>query len=250
MAHDLMTPSKITAWLECPHYLTLRSQVESGQLDDPKPVFGSFARLVADKGLAHEQECLEDYRRQGLSIFEVSERREHERFADWVARVGNPLEQDYDVVYQMPFVHDGIRGIADFVVRVRDPETGAISYEPVDAKLTRVEAKPGHVLQLCFYADAIEALTGAPANECTSGWDRANWSLCASTSSVRTGAGYVPSSPLPWTPVQMPRPSHDRARIARSASSTRVCEERWRSEDSLIYVAGIRQTRHRRPGRS
>ena len=38
-----------------------------------------------------------------------------------------------------------------------------MSYEPVDAKLARVEAKPGHVLQLCFYADAIEAVTGVTA---------------------------------------------------------------------------------------
>ena len=74
--------------------------------------------------------------------------------------MGNPFDAGWDVIYQMPFVHDGMRGIADFVVRVEDPETGAVSYEPVDAKLARVEAKPGHVLQLCFYADAIEALTG------------------------------------------------------------------------------------------
>ena len=98
MPQRLMTPSKVTAWLECPHYLTLRSQVDSGQLNDPKPVFGSFARLVADKGLAHERDCLEDYRRQGMSILEVPQRREGERFSDWVARVGNPLDMDYDVV--------------------------------------------------------------------------------------------------------------------------------------------------------
>lgn len=50
--------------------------------------------------------------------------------------------------------------MADFVLRVADEETGQVSYEPVDAKLARSEAKPGHVLQLCFYAEAIEALTG------------------------------------------------------------------------------------------
>jgi hypothetical protein len=141
-----MTPSKVTAWLECAHYLTLRNRVDSGHLHDPKPVFGSFARLLADKGLAHERDCLEDYRRQRMSILEVPQRREGERFSDWVARVGNPLDQDYDVLYQMPFVHDGIRGIADFVVRACDPESGAVSHEPVDANLTRIEAKPGHVL--------------------------------------------------------------------------------------------------------
>ena len=84
-----------------------------------------------------------------------------ERFDDWVARVGTPWDDGYDVIYQMPFVHDGMRGIADFLVRVDGPSGGACSYEPVDAKLARVEAKPGHVLQLCFYADALRAATGA-----------------------------------------------------------------------------------------
>src|SRR5262245_9064401 len=111
-----MTPSKVAAWLECPHYLTLRSQVDGELIDDPKPVFGSFARLVADKGLAHERNCLEDYRRQQKSILEVSQRRQGENFSDWVERIDNPLEQDYDVLYQMPLIHNGIRGIADFVI--------------------------------------------------------------------------------------------------------------------------------------
>jgi len=37
--------------------------------------------------------------------------------------------------------------------------------KPVDAKLTRIEGKPGHVLQLCFYADALEAVTGRAPRE-------------------------------------------------------------------------------------
>ncbi len=71
------------------------------------------------------------------------------------------MADGHDVVFQMPFVHDGIRGIADFLVRTVDPDTGAVTYEPVDAKLARNEAKPGHVLQLCFYAEALTASTGA-----------------------------------------------------------------------------------------
>ena len=90
--------------------------------------FGSFARLVADKGLAHERELSRGLPCQGeVHPRGLRRRRQGESFADWVARVGNPLDQDYDVVYQMPFVHDGIRGIADFLVRVDDPETGAVS---------------------------------------------------------------------------------------------------------------------------
>lgn len=35
--------------------------------------FGSFARLLANKGLEHEAECLSAYRAQGLSILEIPE---------------------------------------------------------------------------------------------------------------------------------------------------------------------------------
>ena len=241
MAQRLMTPSKVTAWLECPHYLTLRGRVDSGLIDDPKPMFGSFARLLADKGLAHEQDCLQHYRREGLSILEIPQRDKRERFSDWVDRVGSPLNGDWDVLYQMPFIHDGIRGIADFVVRVRDPESGAISYEPVDAKLTRTEAKPGHVLQLCFYADAIEALTGTPVqrmhiwlgsgeletlrvNEFRPYWRRLRAQLSAAID-VGPDSATVPQ-PCAHCPF---------------CEFNAVCEDRWRAEDSLIYVAGIRQ---------
>ena len=46
----------------------MRSQVDSGTLTEPDLSFGSFARLLAEKGLAHEKECLTDYRRQDKSI--------------------------------------------------------------------------------------------------------------------------------------------------------------------------------------
>lgn len=36
MQQRLITPSKVSAWLECPHYLTLQSRVEEGLLTRPK----------------------------------------------------------------------------------------------------------------------------------------------------------------------------------------------------------------------
>ncbi len=157
----LLTPSKVTAWLDCPHYLTLTAEVDDGTRP-PKPemTFGSFAKLLLDKGLTHEQECLAHYRQQGKSILEVPGKADGQTFSAWVETVGNPLFANHDVIYQMPFVNNGIRGGRRLPRAGAGPVTGEINFEPVDAKLTRIEAKPGHVLQLCFYADAIEALTG------------------------------------------------------------------------------------------
>lgn len=150
-----LTPSKITAWLDCAHYLTLRNLVDNGTLPQPQSTFGEFAKLLLEKGQQHERQCLDEYEANGKSILRVPDRLKGETFESWVIRVGDRLGEGYDVIYQMPLIHDGVRGIADFLVR-----TDAGGYEPVDAKLARAEAKPGHVLQLCFYADALEALTG------------------------------------------------------------------------------------------
>jgi predicted RecB family nuclease len=237
----LLTPSKITAWLDCAHSLTLRDQVDAGLITEPDVHVGSFARLVLSKGLEHEQECLEHYRADGQSVFEVPERGRGESFSAWVARVGNPLSEGFDVVYQMPFVHDGVRGIADFLTAVDDPTTGRRAYEPVDAKLARSEAKPGHLLQLCFYAEALEALTGDlpdqlhlwlgsgrveshQASSFLPYWRRMRGQLAALMSH--------PQGDLVTTPEPCPH--------CEFCEFADLCTQGWRSSDALHYVAGCR----------
>jgi uncharacterized protein len=155
----LLTPSKITAWLDCPHFLTLRHEVDSGAREQPPHLFGEMAQMLLDKGSDHEAQVLARYEAAGRTVHRVPERSQHESFAAWAGRVAGTLGEEHDVLYQMPFVHDGIRGVADFLERVVT-DGGQVTYEPVDAKLARGSAKPGHVLQLCFYAEAIGARTG------------------------------------------------------------------------------------------
>ena len=68
MAERLLTPSKITAWLDCAHYLTLKHEVEAGTRPRPRQPFGSFAQLLLDKGLEHEADVLARYEADGRSI--------------------------------------------------------------------------------------------------------------------------------------------------------------------------------------
>lgn len=240
MPQRLITPSKVSAWLECPHYLTLQTRVEEGLLTRPKSLFGSFAELVMAKGVKHEEACLAAYRQQDANILEV-EPRSGRSFQQWVADVGNPLTGEYDVVYQMPFIFDGMRGISDFLIKKTDPDSGAVRYEPVDAKLARTEARPGHVLQLCFYADAIKDLTGVDpreihlwlgsgeieslrANDFRPYWHRLRGRLATA----------LDAGPQADT---APRPcSH-----CEYCEFSNLCDQQLRQEDSLFYVAGIRQ---------
>ncbi|HYN34175.1 MAG TPA: TM0106 family RecB-like putative nuclease [Ilumatobacteraceae bacterium] len=240
MAERLLTPSKITAWLDCAHFLTLRHEVEAGTRTVERSPFGEMAQMLLDKGLEHEQAVLDRYRADGLSVFEVSEREKNESFQHWVDRVGNVLAEGHDVVFQMPFVHDGIRGVADFLRRVDDAEAGTFTYEPIDAKLARNAAKPGHVLQLCFYAEAIEATTGRLPErmhiELGSGrvetvrvadvlayWRRLRGQLAK----LLTEGVAVDTRPKPCDHCQF-------------CEFELVCEADWRAADSLVHVAGVR----------
>ena len=71
--------------------------MDAGVLADETAGFGSLARLLVDKGLQHEAECLAEYRRRDLDVFEVPTRRTGESFSDWVDRVGNPLDSGHQV---------------------------------------------------------------------------------------------------------------------------------------------------------
>ena len=241
MDDRLLTPSKITAWLDCEHYLTLNRQVDERSLIVEPSGFNSFARLLADKGLEHEQSCLDLYRSQGLNVFEVPDRPKTERFASYVERIGNPLDAGYDVIYQMPLIHNGLRGVADFLVRTTDPETGASWYEPVDAKLARNEAKPGHVLQLCFYSDALQALTGVLPR------DVHLWLGSGETQPIRLIEVWAYWQRLRLQLASLmnddTRPSEtkpERCSHCMYCEFAGICENEWRNNDSLVYLTGSR----------
>jgi predicted RecB family nuclease len=235
----LLTPSKITAWLDCAHYLTLRHEVDSGQRPPEPHRFGDMAQLLVDKGTRHERDVMRRYVVDRRTVVEVAPRGPREAFAAWVGRVTPELRRGHDVLYQMPFVHRGVRGIADFLERVDQPD-GSFTYEPVDAKLARSAAKPGHVLQLCFYAEAIEEQLGAGPErlhvELGSGareslrvqdvlpyWRRLRDRLAALVADPPTAA----TEPVPC----------DHCAFCEFA---RVCDAQWRAADSLVHVAGMR----------
>ena len=242
MAERLLTPSKITAWLDCAHFLTLKHEVEAGTRTVERSPFGEMAQMLLDKGIEHERAVLARYRLDGFTVFEVPEqnRAGGESFQQWVDRVGDVLGERHDVVFQMPFVHEGIRGIADFLHRVDDDETGTFTYEPIDAKLARKEAKPGHVLQLCFYAEAIAASTGRMPEwlhiELGSGRSEAvrvadvlpYWRrLRGQLAKLLTAGVEVDTRPKPCDHCQF-------------CEFELVCDAAWRAADSLVHVAGVR----------
>ncbi len=220
---------------------------------------GEMAEMLMAKGQAHEDAVLARYEAEGRSIYRVPPRNTPadstptdttaassgsdvgwESFADWVERVGNPMADGWDVIYQLPMIHDGVRGVADFLVRVEAAGDVPEHYEAVDAKLARQEAKPGHVLQLCFYADALEALTGHRGEH-----------IHLELGSGRTETIRLTQVDAYWRRMkgQLVRALGGAASAATVAEPCNhcnfcefadVCNSGWRENDSLVFVAGIR----------
>ena len=258
-AHVMLSPSKITAWLECEHYLTLKTKDElltkkgvkkkQSLSQKPDPGFATppedFADMLRKKGDLHEQRCLKQFKETfPNSVYEVPERNEaqYENFAEWVERTGNPMQDNHSVIFQMPFVHEGIRGVADFLLR-KEYENGKITYEPVDSKLSRTGAKQGHLLQLLFYAEAIEAKTGIRPRQVH----------------VLLGTGETESFNVRdywWYWKRLQRqvkesmdPANTKETTPEKCSHCGFCEyhythcqPQWEKEDSLIFLSGIRKS--------
>ena len=151
MVERLLTPSKITAWLGCGHYLSLRNQVDSGLLSPRSTPLGEFAELLIDKGNQHESSCLDDYEAMGKTIYEVPGRNANETFAQWVDRVSGSLDTGFDVIYQMPFHsrryarHRRLSRARGGVTRIRPLRTGG---READAQQSEARTRDAVVLLL------------------------------------------------------------------------------------------------------
>ena len=67
MTDRLLTPSKITAWLDCAHFLNLRHQVDAGtRRPSSSRASARWRDLLVEKGDQHEADCLAEYREAGL----------------------------------------------------------------------------------------------------------------------------------------------------------------------------------------
>ena len=260
----LLSPSKITAWLDCEHYLTLKNNPERrrnrkqsrGTSDSEKSETlqeegigileapTDFADMLRKKGDLHERKCLENYKEKfGSSVFEVPEqnREEGESFEAWVERVGNPMNGEYEIIFQMPFIYEGVRGIADFLEKTEN--NGKVVYEPVDSKLARAGAKQGHLLQLLFYTEAVEDLTGERPEKIH----------------VELGSGERESFLVSdyWWYWQRLRKKLIKVVETDSSTDTKPekcshcgicefyweeCRPEWRANDSLVFLSGIRKT--------
>ena len=194
--------------------------------------------LVRAKGIEHERAWLDRLRDAGRSIITIA----GEGYVDWTreaARTEQAMRDRADVIYQGVFVNEPWRGIADFVVRVATPSAlGPWSFEAWDTKLAR-HPKPHFILQLCWYSEQLARVQGT---------EPALMHVVLGTNDVvpfalRDFAAYyraVRNRFLRMVDERRETYSYPVSHC-RLCGYTSVCEQRWRHDDHLSLVAGIRR---------
>ena len=111
-------------------------------------------QLVQDKGVEHELSFLATLKAAGRVVTDFTGQKEHFQATVAAMRRGD------EIIYQGYLERDEFGGYPDFLVRVDSLSSlGPWSYEPWDTKLAR-HPKPYFLVQLCCYAEMIEAVQG------------------------------------------------------------------------------------------
>ena len=232
-----LAPSDLSRHLGCAHATTLALEAARGEREGPHRG-GEYEQLIFEKGEEHERAYLARLRADGREVTEIER---SGSYADMAARTRSAMEAGAEVIYQATFEIGRWRGHADFLEHVPgETGFGAFGYEAVDTKLARNEARPAHVLQLCFYSAGIAAVQGASPVlmhiELGSGRReslRPRDFDAYFARAQRSLEGFVGAPPAT---VALPCAACD------MCGFRAVCEAEWREKDDLSYVADIRRT--------
>jgi uncharacterized protein len=133
--------------LEHPERIPAQDDPPAGPVED-------IDRILREHGDAHEREVLELLRAAGRDVAEIPDA------ADALERTLRAMRSGREIVYQGHLRLPLFAGVADFLVRIDEPSRlGDHGYEVWDAKLAR-RARPYFLVQLCAYAEMLEAVQG------------------------------------------------------------------------------------------
>ena len=206
----------------------------STELEWATPDEDEEPELAAKKGEEHEQRWLRGLqaREPGLVKIACGDPRAAELT---LAAMGAGAP----VIYQAHLVVDGWQGYPDFLFRC--PGNGCTCrghhYTPWDTKLAR-SAKPYFLVQLCAYADMLEAMRGFRPAELVfvlgQGTERRFQTATSSTTTASSGDRSSPSR-ADWTLGDVPDPGLDRSWGRWEEAAEKLLE----ASDHLSLVAGI-----------
>jgi predicted RecB family nuclease len=249
----------LVGYLECEHLTALERAVQAGLVDRPHLIDPELD-VLRRRGEQHERRYLAELNTQGRSVVEIAldgsieDRGEQLRAA--AAETEQAMAAGADVIYQATFFDGAWRGHADFLLRVESTDRpgrwGHYHYEVADTKLAR-HVKAGAVLQICTYVELLTAVQGIEPVEfhvvlggSTGGlrtFRVADYMAYYRSARARFTAAVGPSAVTPAYPPAETYPEPvDHCEVCRWRL---VCEQRWRDDDHLSFVAGISRRQRR-----
>jgi predicted RecB family nuclease len=220
------SPSDLNDFLACEHLSSLELRRKRGELAFEPPE-NPQADLILEKGLEHEAAYLALLEAGGASVVRIDE----PDFERAVAATNAALAAGPDVIYQAALELDGWRGVADFLERQPDG-----TYEAADTKLAR-HVKPYHLLQLCFYSEALGALQRRePAHMHVVLGTQARETYRVADFECyyrRVRARFLRFAASGEDPYPLPNPH------CRICAYKERCEAQWEDDDHLTLVASL-----------
>ncbi len=230
----LYSASDLVAFLGCAHATTL----DLVNLETPLKVAedNDHAKLIQQKGFAHEASHLASLKAAGLQVVDLSLR---QPLDDACKATVSAMESGAHIVFQATLRNGKFFGHADFLRRVDSPSRfGYHSYEVVDTKLAK-SAKSRFLVQLAFYSSLLEGTQSAApkAMHVVLGDGRedsyrvADFASYTSVSKER----FAQAVAAPERPDTYPRPCAH----CDTCRWRDICKQRWLDDDHLSQVAGI-----------
>jgi len=151
------SPSDLTLYVASPFASWMNRYV----LDNPENVpdkdpEDEFMGVLQNKGYEHEDLLEAQFVEQGLTVLKVEGRDYKEQHDKTISAMRDGVA----VIVQARLELDLFGGFADFLVRVEGKSNlGDYHYEVWDTKLSR-SVKTPHVIQLCCYAEMLQAAQG------------------------------------------------------------------------------------------
>lgn len=150
--------SDIVNYIECEHLTTL----DLIDLETPlqKTEDSEQAKLIQDKGYAHEADFLELLKVRHSSLIDISA--SGHSLEQKVAATLRAMREGYEIIFQATLRDGCLFGHADFLRKVSHPSAlGDWSYEVLDTKLAR-STKAKFIIQLGFYSTLVGKAQGLP----------------------------------------------------------------------------------------
>ena len=149
-----LSATDLVGHLNCGHLTGLDLAVANGALTKPH-VWDPLLQILWERGARHEQGFVDHLKANGFAVTVVDGIGID---SDAVDRTRAAMADGAEIIVQGAFQTGRWVGRTDVLRRVETPsDLGAWSYEVIDTKLSR-ETKGGTVLQLCLYADLVEAV--------------------------------------------------------------------------------------------